>query len=178
MMKTAIAIFFAAALCCSVHATTCGNNSQGGGAPPCPVGGDSGGKKKCNDPDGPGSDPCTGSSVTPYTGNERHVVEDLKVWGSIGEQPLVWARYYNSRAVISNNIFGNNQTWRHGYEWETSVAYEIGSLSPEHRGPETTLQMASTNTQPPVEQLRSPTTRTGILRQAEAGPTRTTATAG
>jgi RHS repeat-associated protein len=124
MMKTAIAIFFAAALCCSVHATTCGNNSQGGGAPPCPVGGDSGGKKKCNDPDGPGSDPCTGSSVTPYTGNERHVVEDLKVWGSIGEQPLVWTRYYNSRAVISNNIFGNNQTWRHGYEWETSVAYD------------------------------------------------------
>jgi len=124
MMKKTIAIFLAAALCASAHATTCGNNSQGGGAPPCPMGGGGGGGDRCNKPDDSGADPCTNTSVTPYTGNERHVVEDLKVWGSVGERPLVWTRYYNSRAVISNNIFGNNQTWRHGYEWETSVAYD------------------------------------------------------
>ena len=102
-MKTALALFLAAALCGSVQATTCANNSQLGPAPLCPR---------------------AGNSVTPYTGNERHEVEDLKVWGSVGEQPLAWTRYYNSRAVFSNNIFGNNQTWRHGYEWETSVAYD------------------------------------------------------
>ncbi|MEO6729773.1 MAG: RHS repeat-associated core domain-containing protein [Ferruginibacter sp.] len=43
---------------------------------------------------------CILTGVNPfnaYTGNLHHEVRDLEVWGGVGEIPLVWRRYYNSR---------------------------------------------------------------------------------
>jgi hypothetical protein len=99
----------------TVQAVTCGNNSQSGSAPPCSPG---------TPPPCPPPSSCAGQSVATYTGNERRGARDLEVWGSVGEEPLAWTRYYNSRFVRSNNIFGNNQVWRHGYEWEISVGFD------------------------------------------------------
>ena len=109
-MKT-VSSFLALFLFCGAQAhvnaqtaPACGNNSQGGTAPcpTCPAGN-------------------TQHAIHVYTGNERREIKDLEVWGSVGEEPLTWTRYYNSRFVNSTNHFGSNQTWRHGYEWEISV---------------------------------------------------------
>jgi RHS repeat-associated protein len=42
-------------------------------------------------------DPPTGDPFNPYTGNEHREVIDLEIWGSTGDIPMVWRRYYNSR---------------------------------------------------------------------------------
>lgn len=41
--------------------------------------------------------PPTGDPFNPYTGNEHREVVDLEVWGAVGQIPLTWKRYYNSR---------------------------------------------------------------------------------
>ncbi len=55
--------------------------------------------------DCPGSNP-----FDPYTGNMHREVQDLQVWGGAGEIPLVWKRYYNSRA---QNSIGWSFSWQY-----------------------------------------------------------------
>lgn len=38
-------------------------------------------------------------AFNPYSGNVHREVTDLQVWGSVGEVPLQWKRYYNSREM-------------------------------------------------------------------------------
>src|SRR3954469_11486180 len=61
----------------------CGNNDKNGinhcSCDTCPKGGD---------------------PFNPYTGNEHRAVRDLQVWGSVGQIPLEWTRYYNSRGMF------------------------------------------------------------------------------
>lgn len=61
---------------------------------------------RCGNPSshGPASykKPCppeipTGDPFNPFTGNEHRVVADLQMWGAVGEIPMIWRRYYNSR---------------------------------------------------------------------------------
>src|SRR3954470_1475251 len=71
-------------LFCTVYANgQCGNNDKNGinhcSCDTCPKGGD---------------------PFNPYTGNEHRAVRDLEVWGTVGEVPLEWMRYYNSRGMF------------------------------------------------------------------------------
>ena len=78
---------------------------------------------------GPGG--ATGSSpkeksgtdeFTPHTGNERHTVQDLQVWGGVGECQLAWVRYSNSRFTNGKSWLGTAGNWRHCYQWEVADA--------------------------------------------------------
>lgn len=55
--------------------------------------------------------------VIPYTGNEFKEIQDLQIWGSVGDEAMLWTRYANSRAVSGANLFGMGHYWRHGYQW-------------------------------------------------------------
>src|SRR5688572_13163538 len=50
-------------------------------------------------------------SFDPYSGNVYREVQDLEVWGGVGEMPLVWKRYGNSRFGFFNNPYGNAHFW-------------------------------------------------------------------
>ena len=59
-----------------------------------------------------------GDPVIPYTGNEFKEIQDLQIWGAVGDEAMIWTRYANSRAVSGVNLFGMGHYWRHGYQWE------------------------------------------------------------
>jgi RHS repeat-associated protein len=59
-----------------------------------------------------------GDPVIPYTGNEFKEIQDLQIWGAVGDEAMSWTRYANSRAVSGTNLFGMGHYWRHGYQWE------------------------------------------------------------
>ena len=59
-----------------------------------------------------------GDPVVPYTGNEFKEIQDLQIWGAVGDEAMVWTRYANSRSVSGANMFGMGHYWRHGYQWE------------------------------------------------------------
>ncbi|HRP31478.1 MAG TPA: RHS repeat-associated core domain-containing protein [Agriterribacter sp.] len=84
----------------------CGNPSKNGLDAPCDKG-------DCNKR-------CAGDPFDPFTGNETRVIQDLQVWGSIGERPLTWMRYGNSRYVTLVNAFGNAHSWNHSYNFTMS----------------------------------------------------------
>ncbi|MGB8194257.1 MAG: RHS repeat-associated core domain-containing protein [Chitinophagaceae bacterium] len=42
-------------------------------------------------------EPPTGDPFNPFTGNEHREVHDIQLWGSVGDIPMIWKRYYNSR---------------------------------------------------------------------------------
>jgi hypothetical protein len=88
-----------------------------GGGFPC-GNGNLGGPNKCDCP----GEPCaTGDQVAAYTGNEQRTVDDLAIWGGVGEHQLVFQRYGNSRFTNATTTFGNGHSWRHSYQWELST---------------------------------------------------------
>lgn len=74
---TAILFFIAPT---SLYAGHCGNDHPDGTSfrPPC--------WPKCGT-----------NLFTPYTGNVHREIWDLQIWGGVGDMPLIWKRYYNSR---------------------------------------------------------------------------------
>ena len=65
----------------------------------------------------------TNDPVVIYTGNEVREVVDLDVWSPVGREPIRWTRWANSRLPRSRvSPFGNAHNWRHGYQWELTVA--------------------------------------------------------
>lgn len=87
----------------------CGNNaSHGTDKPPCDT---------CP------KDPKSGDPFNPYTGNEYRKVRDLEVWGSVGEIPLVWMRYSNSRfGSYYKYIYGDGSNWNSSFSYNMSDA--------------------------------------------------------
>ncbi len=53
--------------------------------------------------------------LDPYTGNVSREIHDLKVWGSVGEMPLEWVRYANSRVGIYPHLYGEAHNWNSSY---------------------------------------------------------------
>jgi len=100
LLITAIAIDLATVQ--ANDTTSCGNNTD-----PC---------RECQ------GDGNTDNSIDTYTGNEKRFIDDLEVWGGVGEHQLVWRRYANSRFTNTVTTFGNGNNWRHSYQWEMSVA--------------------------------------------------------
>lgn len=73
-----------------------------------------------NNENGPDCDGCEGSNpINPYTGNVRRIVNDLEVWGVVGEIPLTWIRYGNSRGGDYTDNFGE------GHHWNASFFYTM-----------------------------------------------------
>ncbi len=55
-----------------------------------------------------------------YTGNAHRSVVDLQVFGSVGQLPLQFIRYSNTRAVpqnVGNAVFGRESVWTHNFQW-------------------------------------------------------------
>jgi RHS repeat-associated protein len=50
-----------------------------------------------------------------FTGNQYREVMDLEVWGSVGDRPLVWMRYGNSRFGFAKNPYGSAHFWTSSY---------------------------------------------------------------
>ena len=92
----------------------CGNGNNGGGG--------GGGGDNTNTPPGDEGDP-----VIPYTGNEFKMVDDLQIWGAVGNYPMVWSRHSNSRAVPGASLFGTAHYWRHSFQWELSATSKDAS---------------------------------------------------
>ena len=80
----------------------CGNGNQGGGA----------GKNSAV-----GGDP-----IVIFTGNEFRNIDDLEVWGGVGQHQLRWSRWSNSRLPdVTTSYFGNAHNWRHAYQYEVTL---------------------------------------------------------
>jgi hypothetical protein len=55
-----------------------------------------------------------------YSGNAQRVVTDLQLFGSVGQAPLAFARYSNTRMSpqsVSQSRFGRESVWTHSYQW-------------------------------------------------------------
>ena len=65
--------------------------------------------------------PTTPDPVNVYTGNDFRAIKDLTVWGSVGQVPLVFERYANSRAIPDFNWFGLGHNWSHSFQWELAM---------------------------------------------------------
>src|SRR4051794_35824094 len=68
-----------------------------------------------NDKNGITSCPCltcprSGDPFNPYNGNEHREIIDLEISGAVGEAPLTWARYANSRIGFLKK-FGTAHNW-------------------------------------------------------------------
>lgn len=92
-------------------ATPCGNNHKRG-----------------RDPE-PNTCKKAGDPFDPYTGNEHREVKDLEIWGGVGEMPLVWTRYGNSRVGNFKLTFGAAHYWNHNFQYSM---YDAG-LSSQHQ---------------------------------------------
>ena len=68
-----------------------------------------------DDPSAPDGDP-----VDTYTGNENRRLDDLALWGGVGQHRLTWTRWANSRATSGALLLGWGHNWRHGYQWDIS----------------------------------------------------------
>jgi hypothetical protein len=71
-----------------------------------------------------------GLPLNPYTGNATRIVSDLSV-PSVGEIPLAWTRYNNTRVTPSGVTvtLGSEGNWRHSYQWDFS--YTAGNVTVE-----------------------------------------------
>lgn len=66
--------------------------------------------------------------INPYTGNATRTVADLAV-PSVGEIPLQWMRYNNTRVTAVNSYsMGSEGNWRHSYQWDFSYTAAIVSV--------------------------------------------------
>lgn len=90
-------------------APICGNGAPSPTGPPCNAPGG-----KCPDENAH----CEGKNkFSSFTGNAYRPVLDFKVDGSVGDLPLVWRRYGNSRFINGAENFGQAQNWTHEYDW-------------------------------------------------------------
>ncbi|HEX5153589.1 MAG TPA: RHS repeat-associated core domain-containing protein [Parafilimonas sp.] len=83
---------------------SCGSNDDGGTDDPP--------DDSCDDGPPPPGDP-----FRPYTGNESRSVLDLQVWGSVGQVPLTWIRYGNSRHGNFKPYFGDAFGWNFSFNY-------------------------------------------------------------
>jgi RHS repeat-associated protein len=58
-----------------------------------------------------------GFTFNPYTGNVHRSITDLEVWGSTGDEQLVWKRYSNSRSGDYTSSYGNVHNWNSNYQF-------------------------------------------------------------
>ena len=49
-------------------------------------------------------------------------MQDLEIWGGVGQVSLTWSRHSTSRAATNSNLFGTGHYWRHNYQWELADA--------------------------------------------------------
>jgi len=91
-------------------------NAKGAGQQPC-----GNGATNTAGTGGPGQAK-DGDPFVVYTGNEYRHIQDLNVWGGVGEHQLTWSRWANSRFVSGANYFGDGHNWRHEYQWEMADA--------------------------------------------------------
>lgn len=71
--------------------------------------------------DGSGNGADDGDPVNVITGNEYRTVNDLEIWGGVGEHQLFWKRYSNSRNILkAKHHLGKGHHWRFSYQWEMS----------------------------------------------------------
>jgi len=103
-MFTLATMLALAGLQTTVLAQKCGNTNAPGVTPPC----------KCK---GQGVNP-----INPTSSDVARDVQDLEVWGGIGQHQLVWERYGHSRMTAGKLWFGSGHCWRHSYQWEMSVS--------------------------------------------------------
>jgi RHS repeat-associated protein len=61
--------------------------------------------------------PCPGDPFNPYNGNESRKIQELQIWGGVGEHQLTWIRYGNSRYANLKNIFGSAHNWNFSYNY-------------------------------------------------------------
>jgi hypothetical protein len=119
----------------------CANQSPGGPAqPPGCTGGSGGGgsNKPCpNDDSSPPPNDCNGTNFfSAYSGNAHRHVVDLRVFGSVGEMPLHFARYSNTRLApqaSSQGRFGREGVWTHNYQWHMRSGGTSGEGQPQLR---------------------------------------------
>ncbi len=52
------------------------------------------------------------------TGDVQRKVDDLTLFGGVGDHKLVWSRMGHSRNSSGLKWFGQAHTWRHSYQWE------------------------------------------------------------
>ena len=71
------------------------------------------------------------------TGNAHRELRDLEIWGGVGDHPLVFIRYHNSRlpenGQVVNSQFGTAGQWRHAYQWDliSEAATDLISMAPD-----------------------------------------------
>lgn len=87
-----------------------GSGGGGGSGKPCP----------CEDSSPPPSD-CNSTNVfSAYSGNAHRDVLDISVFGSVGQMPLRFVRYSNTRLpaqASTQGRFGREGVWTHNYQW-------------------------------------------------------------
>lgn len=72
--------------------------------------------------------PIVGSMpINPYTGNATRTVADLAV-PAVGEIPLQWVRYNNTRVTGGSMSLGTEGNWRHSYQWDFAYTPAIVSV--------------------------------------------------
>jgi len=65
-----------------------------------------------------------------YTANASRTVQDLVVWNSVGEEPLEFKRYHNTRFTATNRtVFGTGGNWSHNYLWTMTQSGTTITLS-------------------------------------------------
>ncbi len=65
--------------------------------------------------------PIAGTNLfEPYTGNAHRAIPDLEVWGGVGEIPLVWMRYGNSRLGRYVYNYGDAHNWNSSFNYNMS----------------------------------------------------------
>jgi hypothetical protein len=93
----------------------CGNPAQSD-PPEC---------SECEEPNGNKFQMSTGSScdtnsINSYNGNAHRKITDLAIAGSVGNIPLRFTRFSNTRLStrnLGNGAFGKESPWSHNFEW-------------------------------------------------------------
>src|ERR1043165_6235576 len=90
-----------------------------------------------DDPYGPGDvsagEITTGCSYSAYNGNARRTVTDIVVAGAVGDYPLVFTRFANSRGGAGDVAdLGSGGNWSHSYGWR--IDEQIRQQSQENNG--------------------------------------------
>jgi hypothetical protein len=63
---------------------------------------------------------CDTNSIRSYNGNAHREITDLEIAGSVGNQPLAFKRYSNTRLSgrnLAHSAFGSESSWSHNFEW-------------------------------------------------------------
>lgn len=107
----------------ATNGNPCANQSPGSPSqPPCGGGSSGGGSSPCqNEDSSPPPSDCNSTNVfSAYSGNSHRRIVDLSVFGSVGQMPLQFMRYSNTRQApqaSSQSRFGRESVWTHNYQW-------------------------------------------------------------